>query len=305
LSIKASELLLESFMPIRTAVIIATKGRPQELSKLLDVLALQTVPPDLTVISACDSRDIAPDHIAKNVQVLFGSPGLPAQRNRALAAVRGKCELVVFFDDDFIPSRFWIERVRDLISEQPDIVSVTGNVLLDGVTMGGLEWPQGQSLVNAKDDSAEKSLGGHRIRDRYSPYGCNMAFRAKSIEHLTFDERLVRYGWLEDRDFSFRAGPKMVWTDALWGVHLGTTRGRSSGLSFGYSQIVNPWYLAKKGSMQPLHAGQTILRALARNAVGSLFPNRTTDRRGRLKGNLIATWDILSGRWAPERATDL
>lgn len=292
-------------MDIRTAVIIATKGRPQEVARLLDVLTLQTVPPDLIVVSACDARDIAEGNVTKNAQVLFGPPGLPAQRNRALAAVRGKCDLVIFFDDDFIPSRFWIERVQFLMSAEPDIVCVTGNVLLDGVTIGGLEWDQGQTLVDKKDSSASEPVSDYRIRESQSPYGCNMAFRAKSIEHLTFDERLVLYGWLEDRDFSARAGDRMIWTDAVWGVHLGATRGRPSGLSFGYSQVVNPRYLVKKGSMTRFEAWRTIARVLAANGVGSLFQNSRIDRHGRLKGNLIAIRDIVSGRWAPEKATEL
>jgi glycosyltransferase involved in cell wall biosynthesis len=292
-------------MDIRTAVIIATKGRPREVSKLLDILTLQTVRPDLIVVSACDARDIAQDDVMKNVQVLFGSPGLPAQRNRALAAVHGKCDLIIFFDDDFIPSRFWIERVQSLMSRQTDIVCVTGNVLLDGVTMGGLEWDQGQALVDKEDSSASEPLSDYKIREHQSPYGCNMAFRAKSIEHLTFDERLVLYGWLEDRDFSARAGDRMIWTDSVWGVHVGATRGRPSGLSFGYSQVVNPRYLVKKGSMTRLEAWRTIVRVLAANGVGSLFQNSRVDRPGRLKGNLIAIKDIISGRWAPEKATEL
>jgi glycosyltransferase involved in cell wall biosynthesis len=292
-------------MNIRTAVIIATKGRPREVSKLLDVLTLQTSLPDLIIVSACDASDIAQGDVAKNVQVLFGSPGLPAQRNRALATVRGKCDLIVFFDDDFIPSRFWLERVQNLMSEQPDVVCVTGNVLLDGVTMGGLEWDQGQALVDTRDRSPIEPLSDYRIRDRQSPYGCNMAFRAESIEHLTFDERLVLYAWLEDRDFSARAGDRMIWTDSIWGVHLGATRGRPSGLSFGYSQVVNPRYLVKKGSMSRFEAWRTVIRALAVNSAGSLVHNPRIDRLGRLKGNLIAIGDIISGRWAPERATEL
>lgn len=78
-------------MDLKTAVIIATKGRPQELSNLLDMLAQQTVLPDVIIVSACDPRDIGQSNAAaKDVEVIFGSPGLPAQRNRALSQVRGR-----------------------------------------------------------------------------------------------------------------------------------------------------------------------------------------------------------------------
>jgi glycosyltransferase involved in cell wall biosynthesis len=293
-------------MDLKTAVIIATKGRPQEVSNLLDTLALQTVPPDMIIVSACDRSDVAQSNVAaKNVAVLFGPPGLPAQRNRALSSVRGKCDIIIFFDDDFIPSRYWIEHLKILLTTQPDVVCVTGKVLVDGVTIGGLDWSEGGSIVNEADSSKTLAIGDYKTQDYPSPYGCNMAFRAASIEHLTFDERLVLYGWLEDSDFAFRVGEKRVWTDALWGVHLGTTRGRASGLSFGYSQVVNPWYLMKKGSMTPFDIIRTISRALAGNALGSVFQNSHVDRRGRLKGNVIAASDIVCGRWAPERAAEL
>jgi hypothetical protein len=293
-------------MDLRTAVIIATKGRPQEVSSLLDTLALQTVAPDMIVISACDPSDIEQGSVAgKDLDVLFGTPGLPAQRNRALLSVRGKCDIVIFFDDDFIPSRYWIEHLKILLTTQPGVVCVTGKVLIDGVTIGGLERSRGASLVQDADNSKQLAISDYEVQNDQSPYGCNMAFRARNIEHLTFDERLVLYGWLEDSDFAFRVGKKRIWTDALWGVHLGATRARASGLSFGYSQIVNPWYLLKKGSMTHFDIFRTISRALVRNAVGSVFENSHIDRRGRLKGNMIAFKDIVFGRWAPERAAEL
>jgi hypothetical protein len=134
-----------------------------------------------------------------------------------------------------------------------------------------------------------------------------MAFRAKDIENITFDERLALYGWLEDRDFSSRAATRagMISTDLLWGVHLGSKRGRTSGLRYGYSQVVNPWYLMKKGSMGHFEAFTYIARGFSRNALGFVFRNSTVDRPGRFKGNLIGLKDVINGSWAPEKITEL
>jgi GT2 family glycosyltransferase len=293
-------------MTLSTVVIIATKGRPLHVSNLLDTLALQTVVPDKIVVSACDHDDVSQS--TKNIEVSFGLPGLAAQRNRALSLVRGKCDIIVFFDDDFVPSRFWIEHIRMLFAAQPDIVCVTGRVLADGVMTGGIERSDGQSMIDKADLSRTMAaVSDCKIHDAPSAYGCNMAFRAEAIEHLLFDERLVLYGWLEDRDFSCRARAmgRTVWTDAVWGVHLGTTHGRPSGLRFGYSQVVNPWYLAKKGSVTLVDACWLVFRALAGNIVGRLFQRPHIDRPGRLKGNLIAIKDIIFGRWKPEQAAKL
>jgi glycosyltransferase involved in cell wall biosynthesis len=293
-------------MGLKTAVIIATKDRPQEVSALLDTLALQTVLPDVIVVSACDRNDIEQSIVdEKRVHVLFGSPGLAAQRNRALSLIQGKCDIIVFFDDDFIPSRFWIERIKILLAMQPEVGCVTGRVLEDGVTNGGLEWSYGQSIVN-NEDRKMAPTNNHKTQEFGSPYGCNMAFRATTIESLWFDERLALYGWLEDRDFGFRVATraKAISTDVVWGVHLGSKRGRVSGLKFGYSQVVNPWYLMKKGVLTPVDLCQKVLIGLAANLLGTIVTGSHVDRWGRLKGNIIGITDIILRRWAPERIVE-
>jgi glycosyltransferase involved in cell wall biosynthesis len=295
-------------MTIRIAVIIATKDRPQLLSNLLEVLSRQTVRPDTVIVSACNPDDVEASAIeAGNTRILFGLPGLPAQRNRALSSVRETHDIVVFFDDDFIPSRFWIERARDLLENHLDIGVVTGKVLKDGARSGEIGWPVGKSIVDDADSSANVASDDYAIEERRSPYGCNMAFRVSAIGGLQFDERLALYGWLEDRDFGFQVSERSraISTDLVWGVHLGTRGGRTSGRRFGYSQVVNPWYLMTKGTMTPEQSLLYIARALSRNVLGGLLPESAVDRRGRLRGNWIGLKDIVRSNWAPERITEL
>lgn len=301
----------EKFFPVHpfTAVVIATKDRPHAINRLLELLQRQTVQPDTIIISACSREDVGErcTH-ASNVEVLFGPPSLTAQRNRALALLGQKAEIVIFFDDDFIPSRFWIERVQVLLKSQPEVGGVTGRVLADGVISKEIAWSEGQSIVEKADNSASRiSMEDHTKTTNASPYGCNMAFRGSIIQNLEFDERLVLYGWLEDRDFGSRAADRArtVFTDLLWGVHLGTRSGRTSGLRFGYSQVVNPWYLKQKGTMGLLDGYGYIARALTKNAVGTVFRTSEIDRQGRLKGNLMGLMDILRKRCAPEKITQL
>jgi GT2 family glycosyltransferase len=295
-------------MRLRIAVIIPTKGRHQELANLLGALEHQTTPPDRILVSACETSDLASIVMSERVQVIFGSPGSSVQRNRAWASIRGNVDIIVFFDDDFVPSQFWIERAYAFLIAYPDVVCLTGRVIVDGVKSGGLNWQEGLSHVDKSDISAKRfSATDCAIRDNETPYGCNMAIRAGLLDNLSFDERLVLYGWLEDRDFGIRAGAagRTIWTDAVWGVHLGVKQGRESGLRFGYSQIVNPWYLMKKGVLTSNQAGHNIIRGVLGNALGSILPNPRVDRWGRLKGNLIGIKDIILGRWAPERVMGL
>jgi len=293
-------------MELTTVVIIATKDRPRELSNLLSALALQTVRPNMIVVSACDLSDVEQCVIEENaVRLVIGPPGLTAQRNRALSLVRASYDIVIFFDDDFVPSRFWIERARTLLVPQQRIGCVTGRVLLDGVAGEGLEWSYGQSLVDDVDRTASPIIQPETKEVR-SPYGCNMAFLATAIEKMWFDERLALYGWLEDQDFGVRmaARAKTIWTNTVWGVHLGSNRGRVSGFKFGYSQVVNAWYLMTKGILKPRELCGYVLFGLGANAVGIILSNSHVDRYGRLKGNIVGIIDIILNRWAPERIVE-
>jgi GT2 family glycosyltransferase len=298
----------DGYMDFRVAVVVATKGRPHEVRCILSAIERQTLLPDSIIISACERTDVPELRFGDRVQVIFGPPGLPSQRNRACSLVKRTADVVVFFDDDFVPSRFWIERACKSLAAQPDIVSLTGRIIEDGAAGRGMSWAHGALLVDHADCTMDgRSDGSFLMKEGETPYGCNMALRTSILHDLMFDERLVLYGWLEDRDFGVRAASlgRTVWTDTVWGVHLGVKHGRESGGRYGYSQIVNPWYLMRKGTLGAHQAGRHIARALLSNAARSLQPKSTIDRRGRLKGNLIGLYQIMMGTWAPERAKEI
>lgn len=125
---------------------------------------------------------------------------------------------------------------------------------------------------------------------------------------LRFDERLPLYGWQEDVDLSRRLAEfgQVEQVDAACGIHLGVKSGRGSGLRLGYSQVANPLYLSAKHRGYPLHRAIThIAKNLAMNIVRAMWPEPYVDRRGRLRGNLLALRDLTIGRMVPERILDL
>jgi hypothetical protein len=136
-----------------------------------------------------------------------------------------------------------------------------------------------------------------------------MAFRVDPIRlnSIIFDENLPLYGWLEDIDFSGQLTHHglIVKTKSLRGVHLGIKLGRTSGVRFGYSQIANPIYLTRKGTMSRKHARTIMSRNIAANFIRSLYPEKWIDRRGRLKGNVLALIDFAVGRSSPRRILEL
>ena len=140
------------------------------------------------------------------------------------------------------------------------------------------------------------------MREIRGAYGCNMAFRTAEIGSVQFDERLPLYGWQEDLDFcgALRSSGRIVKTDIVWGVHLGTKRGKGSEVQLGYSQIINPAYIFRKGNMSLAYAFRQAGRNFLANLVKSIHPETYVDRRGRLRGNLIGLFHLMTGRLTPE-----
>jgi hypothetical protein len=289
--------------PIRVAVILATKGRPQAITELLGLLERQSCAPAVVVISATEPSDIGATPATKlNLEYLFGPAGSSAQRNRGLERVRTRADVAIFFDDDFAPAGNWIEQCMQLFSSAANIAGANGTVIRDGAKTQPLSWQQARELL-----ALPRPTDPCALSERADLYGCNMAFRMSAIKDLQFDERLVLYGWLEDKAFSRRAAKngRLVECSLLAGVHLGLQSGRVSGKRYGYSQVVNAWYLYKKDVLSLREASANILKALIVNAAKAFQPEDHIDRRGRLHGNLVGVTHLLSGVCRPEKVAEL
>lgn len=288
---------------IRLAVIIATLGRRALLAKILEILDDQTRPPDEVIVSAPDASHVAPftpKHFT--LTCVYGPKGLCSQRNRALQSVRDRADIVTFFDDDFVPSRSYLEGLIATFEQNPHWAVINGALVADGAKSAtGYSFETGLAMLRAAELSrAEAELS--RISFNPGAYGCNMSLRTAHIGDIRFDERLPLYGWQEDIDFTSQLGRHgdIVSVGWLLGVHLAEKSGRVSGVKFGYSQVSNPIYLIRKGTMPAAFGLKLMLRNLAANLVKSVWPERLVDRRGRLRGNILALAHLMRGRVEPE-----
>ncbi|WP_330702115.1 glycosyltransferase family 2 protein [Novosphingobium resinovorum] len=283
-------------------VVIATIGRAAVVRCTVDLLADQTRPADGVLVVTVAPEDVAGlDEARGEARVLFSQKGLCRQRNRALDALEGVADIVVFFDDDFVPAPDYLANVEALFGGDAGIVGVTGELRADGVRCGGLCVEEALAIIARPADETAP------LRDRHELYGCNMAIRMSAVQGMRFDENLPLYGWQEDIDFTSRLGRRgrQVSTGAVTGVHLGVSGGRTSGRRLGYSQIANVVYLKRKGTMRRDFGNRLMLQNLASNALRSLRPEPLIDRRGRLLGNMIALLDCLRGRVDPRRVLEM
>jgi glycosyltransferase involved in cell wall biosynthesis len=290
------------------AVGIATSGRREILSRTLDLVAKQSRLPDRLIVCPATSEDVdlaTVEGFAFCSIVPAGERGLTAQRNRILSAV-GDADIVVFFDDDFFPQANYLAEVEKIFVQNSDVVAATGRPLQDGANGPGFSVDHALAVVRDADLKGPSIL---TIAPTYGTYGCNMAFRMGPIRQhaLLFDENLPLYGWQEDIDFSRRLSPfgRIVESTVLRGVHLGVKGGRTSGVRFGYSQIANPVYLMRKGTMSAGFAIPLMRGNLVANLARSIWPEPWIDRRGRLAGNLLALTDLVLRRLSPQRVLGL
>jgi glycosyltransferase involved in cell wall biosynthesis len=291
-----------------TAVIICTRGRPDIVKALVGRLGGQTRPPAHVFVIASGDDDIAGlDRNQPNLTVRIGRTGLTLQRNDGLALAGARFSNIVFFDDDFVPSRYWLERMEEIFAARPDIAGLTGTVLEDGTTTRGVRLDEAEALVGERDARPDT---GRMLRESFaygSNVGCNMAYRYAAMRGIVFDEHLPLYAWHEDSDFRAQVERRglFVRAESLWGVHLGHKPGRVSGDRLGYSQIANVVYLARKGTVPKRFLLKSASKNLLANALRSFRPEAFVDRRGRLRGNLAAVADLVRGRIAPERILEL
>jgi glycosyltransferase involved in cell wall biosynthesis len=284
--------------PLNTTVVICSAHRPHVLAETVDsVLRGQSLSPREIIISVFNQ-----DHVAERTRahsavrvVLSCRQGTCAQRNVAAKLVRTPYTL--FLDDDVELAPNFIESMERLLEQAQDAVAATGFLVIDGA--------RGDTGL---DRELTRSYAANYVRkqDNYDHgEGQNLFVRTMVFDKVLFDEKLPLYGWLEDLDFAtnlLRYGRIIMNTETCLG-HMASPSGRTSGLRFGYSQIVNPLYLWKKNGRPNLShvVFRHWLLHIAYNCRRALIPVPTdrNDRTGRFRGNMIALCHLLAGKIDP------
>lgn len=289
----------------RIVVGIATAGRPEIAAQTVRDLTRQTVQPARVLVSvpAETDFDAASMPPPTRVEVITGQRGLTRQRNAILDRL-GPADILLFIDDDFVMAADYLAETARLFDAHPDIVGATGLVAADGINGPGIRVDEARLIVAHLPPPPPETLA-----PVHNCYGCNMAVRMSVVaaHGIRFDDRLPLYGWLEDVDFGgqVRRHGRIVRSNRLRGVHLGIKSGRQPGVKLGYSQVANPLHLLKRDTIPASTAFRLMGGNLLANTVKTARPEPWVDRRGRLRGNLLAIGDLVRGRLDPARALDL
>lgn len=300
---------------MKVFVVVATKGRPKETYHLLTHLSEQSHPIESVIVVGHDAQDI--DGLDQHALTNSGKAtigrapiGSCHQRNAGLDNVAKHTTetdhqdwIVIFFDDDFRPAKDWISNAVEAFTNDKSLMGITGYVIADGVSNKAYSESDVSDFLSGKQAPALAAV----TENITSLYGCNMAFRGTFSFEARFDEALPLYGWLEDVDYSRRAlkNGTLAYVENCRGVHMGVSSGRTSGLRFGYSQVANPTFLHKKGTMPFVRAYTIMSKNILSNIFNTCRFNRKRDYYGRLKGNCVAIKDIARSKCSPQRILSL
>ncbi len=285
-------------------MVLASAGRPNLLAEALRSCSAQTDVDFVGVVSVPDEASLPEDRaLLADWRLVVGTRGLAAQRNAALDVIED-ADVVAFFDDDAVLRQDYLRNAVSFLERHPDVVAITGRVLRDGATTGEVPAAEAADVLAT---SAAEALRGTWRRTR-ELYGCNFVVRAPAARLERFDDRLPLYSWLEDHDFArrcMRHGQLAEVDDCVVVHRAAASGGRQAHRRLGYSQLMNPIYLFRKGSFPLWLMSWEIFRPVAKNVLYALAGGARSWRRERLGGNLIAAADVVRGRFTPERISEL
>lgn len=290
----------------RVAIVIPSVKRPDALTRVLDALGGQTVPPTEVVVAVPDPSGV-PDGIElrPGVKVIVTQKGASAQRNAAVRALGNDVDVIGFLDDDSVPREDYVEQLGIVFGEDPALVALSGRMACDGADAKTELTPE--FMQRALVESHEKDGTGGQIPSR-ALYGCNMAIRHAAAVATPFDEALPLYSWLEDLDVARRLERlgRVVQDPRVVVAHQGNNSGgRTSHRRFGYSVVANAVHLYRKGSVTFFDLLVLVSRPTAGNIRGLFRRAERGARIERLRGSAMALFDISRGRVDPGRIVGL
>ena len=249
---------MEKITSQRMGIIIPTKDRPDELSRLLESITIQEIKPFQIIIvdgGQVPIRNILDRFFNLNIDYIRRTPpSLTAQRNAGIKALRGDITLVVFFDDDIVLEegslnnmiRFWESAPVDVGGASFNLINqiYKAPTVFERIFLVNTHEPnrilrsgfQGKISVVNENHRADWLIG------------CAMVFRKNIFEEFMFDERFSGYARYEDADFTYRVSKmyKMFVVADAKVRHLNKVEGLDFSFSLGKMEVINKIYFVKK-----------------------------------------------------------
>lgn len=242
----------------KIAVIVATKNRRDDLSRLLESLMRQSRKPDqIIIVDGGDEKidDLWRDKTSIRIDYIkVAPPSLPAQRNAGINAMDKGINIAAFLDDDITLEEDSLKNIMLFWAEAPeDAAGAAFNNIEENIKRAGML----EKLFYVNNNTAGEVLrSGFQTRpfplkgDTEVQWliGCAMTYRTSVFKERMFDENYKGYAPCEDVDFSYGLSMKyklFVVENAKVRHHF---KHKKTDFSFAYgkAQVVNRMYFVKK-----------------------------------------------------------
>jgi glucosyl-dolichyl phosphate glucuronosyltransferase len=253
---------------LSSSIVICTKDREADLARCLDSLLGQTRLPDELVVVDGGSDD-AETQVARfreavpacRVHYLRSEPGLTRQRNAGIRAATG--DIVHFLDDDVILDAPYVEAIQGTYEAAgaDDVVGVSPLLRLDRTPSRLGTWYRRFFMLPRVNGSGRMLPSGYGTLTWHSGFeevhplevacGC-CTYRRDVLEQVQFDEYFAGYGYMEDHDFSYRAGKlgKLLGNPGATMLHNESPAARDRLRDLAAMQIRNHHYVFSKNLPQ-------------------------------------------------------
>lgn len=293
----------------KLAIIIPTKSRPDEVTRLLDSVSFQGIKPAQIIL--VDGGDVSAEKVATqfpslDVNYTTSPCSLTTQRNIGIKMLKRDITLVAFFDDDVTLEKDTLKNMMKFWKgASADTAGASFNNMSDVYKKA--TFLEKVFLVNARKPGRILSSGFQSkicslektTRVEWL-LGCATVWRKNIFSEFMFDEWFTGYARYEDVDFSYRVSKKyrlFVVADARVKHH---NRLEEVDFSFrlGKMQVVNRLYFVKKsiGLSVPL-CYWACLGLFINNVIKGIL-DRNARYINRARGNITGFIESLSKRSA-------
>jgi GT2 family glycosyltransferase len=271
------------------SIIIATNKRPDSMKELYNNLKLQELMPnEVIIVDSSNTRDINYSWFQSNwelKEIYNVEPTLPKQRNIGISMLNNKSDIIIFLDDDVLLDNDYLKNINK-IYEDDKINEIAG--------VGGFVIGQDENFKPFQTNPIIKN--GHQLYNIKTLYGCNMSYRKQVVDKIKFDENLLLYAFLEDKDYSLSANQYglVVRTKEATLKHLRVPTSRISESKFGFAIVGNNYYVMNKHNCFKLKIFFTVMKLVIFALVNSILYK---SKRTRFKGSYTAFKQIISGNF--------
>ena len=202
------------------SIIISTYKRPDDLKIALESILIQSVPPK-EVIIVDDLNDLDVKEIVlkfkerecgmsfKYVHNIYGK-SLTTARN--IGAKYSTGDIILFLDDDVILEPDFLRELTKVYSIIPNAKCVQGKITNDyrfspfwnKFYKIFLMWHQSDTYTVLASGKNTRTYQVNKLINCQWATGANLSIKREIFEEFQFDEKLIKYCFGEDMDFSYR-----------------------------------------------------------------------------------------------------